>query len=117
MTSPDDEKPHRSTALDGCTAGLLGLVLTFVLVNLLGALLFHNHPSYGSAQGLGSIFTYLSMVCAPLGALHWRAVVNEMREAENPRRAVLTRAAIYILLLLAAVLGIGWSYAWSYGPR
>jgi hypothetical protein len=103
--------------LGGCTAGLLGLVLTLVVVNLLGALLFHNHPSYSSAQGLGSIITYLSIVCAPLGALYWRAVVNEIREAENPRRAVLTRAAIYILVVLGAVLGIGCSYACNYGPR
>ena len=117
MKSPDGEIPRTSKASGGCTAGLLGLILTLVLANLLGALMFHNHPSYGSAQGLGSIITYLSIVCAPLGALYWRAVVNGMREAENSRRAVLTKAAIYILLVLAAVLGIGWSYAWNYGPR
>ena len=118
MNSRDGEKPRASKASGGCIAGLLGLILTPVLVNLLGALAFHNHPSYDSAQGLGTIFFFLSIVSAPLGALYLGAVVNRMREAENARQAVLTGAAIYILLVLAAVLGIGWSYAWSYGrPR
>jgi hypothetical protein len=115
VKSPDGKKPRASNAFVAYIAGLLGLILTPVLVNLLGALAFHSHPSYDSAQGLGTIFFFLSILSAPPGALYWGAVVNLMREAENARRAVLTGAAIYILLVLAAVLGIGWSYAWSYG--
>jgi hypothetical protein len=115
MKSPDGKKPRVSRAFGACIAGLLGLVLTPVLVNLLGALAFYDHPSYDSAQGLGSLFFFLSILSAPPGALYWGAVVGGMRGAEDTRRAVLTGAAIYILLVLAAVLGIGGSHAWSYG--
>jgi hypothetical protein len=110
VKSHDGEKPRASRALGGCTAGLLGLILTPVLVNLLGAVVFYNHPSYGSAQGLGSLLFYLGVLSAPLGALYWGVVVDRMREAKNARRAVVTGAGIYLLSVLATVLGIGWSY-------
>jgi hypothetical protein len=117
MKTPGGDKRTVTKVFGGCSAGLLGLILTPILVNVLGGVAFHNHPSYDSAQGLGTLFFFLSILSAPLGALYW-AVVSGMREAENARRVIVTGAAIYILLVLAGVLAIGWSYAASYGrPR
>jgi hypothetical protein len=115
MKSPDGKKARASTAFVACIAGLLGLILTPVLVNLLGALAFHDHPSYDTAQGLGSLFFFLSILSALPGALYWVTIIVRMRGAEDTRRAVLIGAAIYVLLVLDAVLGIGGSYVWSYG--
>jgi uncharacterized membrane protein YidH (DUF202 family) len=101
-----------------CLVSLFGLVLTLVFVNLLGALAFHDHPSHQSAQGLGSIFTYISLMTAPLGALYWGDVVKRMRKAKSTRQAVIFGAigtAIFILLMVIGVLGVGWNYAISYG--
>lgn len=113
MMTPKGERSRVSAASNGLQASLVGLLLTPILVNVLGGLAFSGHRSYQAAQGLGSLFFFLSIPSAPLGALYWgMAATWLMRAPRSPRRLVLP-AAIYILLVLAAVLAIGWKYTWS----
>jgi hypothetical protein len=81
-------------------------------VNVLGGLVFSGHRLYGLAQGLGSLFLFVSILSAPLGALYWGIVTPLMRAPWRSRRLALL-AAIYVLLVLAAVLAIGWDYTRS----
>jgi polyferredoxin len=94
-------------------ASLVGLLLTPILVNVLGGLVFSGHRSYGAAQGLGSLFCFLSIPSAILGALYWGEAVAWLRQAPRSPRRLALLAAIYLLLVLAAVLAIGWNYTWS----
>ena len=93
---PPGESPRRPVAsaglgagLVGQSAGLVGLILTFILVNALGWLAFGGHPGYSQAQGLGSLFFFLAIPAAPLGALYWVAVTRLVREPRSPRRRAL----------------------------
>src|SRR5438105_2583370 len=101
MKTPKGEKPRLSAASARFDAGLVGLILTPILVNVLGGLAFRAHRSYQAAQGLGTLFFLLSIPSAPLGALYWWAA-----STRGPRRLA-RAAAIYDLLVLAAVLAIG----------
>jgi hypothetical protein len=112
MKTPEGEKRRVSVAFAVFSASLYGLILTPVLVNVLGGLVFSGHGLYGPAQGLGSLFFFLSILSAPLGALYWGIVTPLMRAPRRSRRLALL-GAIYLLLVLAAFLAIGWDYARS----
>jgi hypothetical protein len=85
-------------------------VITPILVNVLGGLAFSGHENYSQAQGLGSLFFFLSIPSAPLGALYWGVVVAWLnRGHRGPRRLTLS-AAVYLFFVMAAVLAIGLSY-------
>jgi hypothetical protein len=109
MKTPKAGKRRVSLASAVLSASLYGLILTPLLVNVLGGLVFSGHRLYGPAQGLGSFFVFVSILSAPLGALYWGIVTPIMRAPRRSRRLALL-AAIYLLLVLAVVLAIGWSY-------
>jgi hypothetical protein len=112
MKTPEGEKSCVFLAFAGFGASLVGLIVTPILVNVMGGLAFYNDPSYGVAQGLGSLFFFLGILpLAPLGALYW-GIVTPLSLTRVPRgaRRIILPAAIYILLVLAVVLAIGWSY-------
>jgi hypothetical protein len=107
MKTPEGEKPHLSAASARFDAALVGLILTPILVNVVGGLAFRGHRSYQAAQGLGTLFFFLSIPSAPLGALYWWIALTR-----SPRRLA-RDAAVYVLLVLAAVLAVGGNYIWS----
>lgn len=113
MTTPRGESTRVSVASAGLSASLVGLMLTPILVNVLGGLAFSGHPSYQAAQGLGSLFFFLAIPAASLGALYWGVVVAWLMRAPRSSRRLALLAAVYLLLVLAAVQAIGWNYTWS----
>jgi hypothetical protein len=107
---------HLIGAVQTVALAALGWVLTLIGVNLLGALLFFLHPSYGNDQGLDTVLFYWSLFLSPVGALYggiggvvlW---VIDRRSPQLKRKTYLRIGLGYLAGLIVAVLAIGLFYS------
>jgi hypothetical protein len=72
MSRPDyHEHGHVGTGITAVLLGLLSLIAFPVGINVAAYFLFSGHPTYDTAQGLGSMICWLSIPAAPLGTIYW----------------------------------------------